>query len=53
MSIECPQTGRIFFYHRSNLVRYGTKLRCGNAWYIAPDQIVNWWKDLERLEVVK
>lgn len=53
MTIEDPRTGREVFYYRSSAVAYGTKLRCGNAWYVSPDERVGWWQDLERLKVVK
>ncbi len=53
MSLIDEKTGREIFYHRSYWVKYGTKIRCGNSWYVAVDQEINWWADLARLEVVK
>ena len=55
MTIEDPRSGRKVFYWRDpfNFVKYGTRVKCGNAFYLHKDQIIRWWQDFERLEIVR
>lgn len=55
MVLEDPKTGKEVFVHRTAaaFVKYGTKLRCGGAWYVNHEQDIRWWQDLARLETVK
>ena len=56
MQVRNPTNNRIEFYHYTDpafaYVERGTKLRCGAAWYLHPDEVVRHFGDFYKLKAV-
>jgi hypothetical protein len=54
MTIYDPRTGvPVYYYYWHTPMRFGEKLRCGNAWYINEHQVIRTFADLYKLKVIE